>query len=47
MVQIAPGMVTQAQVKCDKCGGKGEVMKEEDKCKGCEGKRVKEVEKKI
>ena len=27
MVQIGPGLMTQAQVKCDKCGGRGETMK--------------------
>ena len=47
MVQLGPGMFTQAQAKCDKCDGRGETMKEEDRCKSCEGKRVKEETKKI
>ena len=47
MVQLGPGIMTQAQVKCEKCDGRGEVMKEEDKCKECLGKRVKEEEKVI
>jgi DnaJ homolog subfamily A member 2 len=46
-VQLGPGMITQAQVRCDKCGGKGESVKEEDRCKSCEGKRVREQEKVI
>jgi len=38
--QIGPGMVQQMQVVCPDCNGKGEVIKEEDKCTECKGKKV-------
>eukprot|EP01116_Phalansterium_solitarium_P020545 TRINITY_DN6103_c0_g1_i1.p1 TRINITY_DN6103_c0_g1~~TRINITY_DN6103_c0_g1_i1.p1 ORF type:complete len:284 (+),score=30.40 TRINITY_DN6103_c0_g1_i1:113-964(+) len=44
--QLGPGMIQQMQTVCDDCGGKGETVKEEDKCKQCKGKKV-EKEKKI
>ncbi len=47
MVQLGPGMYTQVQAACEKCSQMGVIMEEEDKCKGCAGKRVKEVEKVI
>jgi len=43
--QMGP-MIQQMQTVCDACGGKGETIKEEDKCKGCKGKKVSK-EKKI
>ncbi|KAK4188043.1 putative DnaJ-related protein [Podospora australis] len=36
--QIAPGMVTQMQMQCDVCGGRGKTIKH--KCKACNGERV-------
>ncbi|KAK4179898.1 putative DnaJ-related protein [Triangularia setosa] len=36
--QIAPGMVTQVQMQCDHCGGRGKSIKH--KCKACGGERV-------
>jgi len=38
--QLGPGMIQQMQTVCNDCGGKGEVIKEEDKCKNCKGKKV-------
>lgn len=46
-VQIGPGMYQRAQAKCSKCDGKGEIMKPEDVCKVCKGKKVIEKEKVI
>jgi DnaJ family protein A protein 2 len=39
-------MIQQMQTVCNDCGGKGEQIKEEDKCKECKGKKVTK-EKKI
>lgn len=47
LVQLGPGMFTQAQAPCEKCNQLGVIMSEEDKCKGCQGKRVQEGEKTI
>jgi len=44
--QLGPGMIQQMQTVCQECGGRGEVIKEEDKCKDCKGKKVTK-EKKI
>jgi len=44
--QLGPGMIQQMQAICNDCGGKGETIKEEDKCKDCKGKKVNK-EKKI
>jgi DnaJ homolog subfamily A member 2 len=38
--QIGPGMVQQMQTTCSACGGAGKVMREEDKCKSCKGKKT-------
>jgi len=38
--QLGPGMIQQMQTICNDCGGKGETIKEEDKCKNCKGKKV-------
>jgi len=37
--QMGP-MIQQMQTVCPDCGGKGETIKEEDKCKECKGKKV-------
>jgi len=37
--QMGP-MIQQMQTVCPECGGKGETIKEEDKCKECKGKKV-------
>lgn len=47
MAQLGPGMYTQVQAPCDSCKRMGVVISEEDRCKGCEGKRVRESEKKL
>jgi len=44
--QFGPSMIQQMQTVCNDCGGKGETIKEEDKCKDCLGKKVT-TEKKI
>ncbi|KAK4162662.1 hypothetical protein QBC43DRAFT_379849 [Cladorrhinum sp. PSN259] len=36
--QIAPGMITQVQMQCDVCGGRGKTIKH--RCKVCGGERV-------
>ncbi len=33
-------MIQQMQTICQDCGGKGEIIKEEDKCDTCKGKKV-------
>ena len=38
-------MMAQAQVKCEKCKGFGNVFEEEDLCKKCDGKKVIEQDK--
>jgi len=38
--QLGPGMIQQMQTVCQDCGGKGETIKEEDKCDNCKGKKV-------
>jgi len=38
--QLGPGMIQQMQVRCPDCEGKGEKIREEDKCKKCKGKKV-------
>jgi len=38
--QLGPGMIQQMQTVCQDCGGKGETIKEEDKCDVCKGKKV-------
>jgi len=38
--QLGPGMIQQMQTVCPDCGGKGEQIKEEDKCTNCKGKKV-------
>jgi len=44
--QFGPGMIQQMRTVCNDCGGKGESLKEEDKCKNCKGKKTTK-EKKI
>jgi len=38
--QLGPGMIQQMQTVCPECGGKGEQIKDEDKCNLCKGKKV-------
>lgn len=33
-------MIQQMQTACDACQGRGETLREEDKCKNCKGKKV-------
>lgn len=40
MVQLGPGMYTQSQSHCDKCGGAGEVIEKSSICKGCKGQKL-------
>jgi len=42
--QIGP-MIQQMQTYCDACGGKGETVKDKDKCKECKGAKVKKEKK--
>lgn len=42
---IGPGMVQQMQVVCPQCKGKGEMIKESDKCTTCKGEKVEKVKK--
>lgn len=39
MRQIGP-MIQQMQQTCSDCNGEGEMIKEKDKCKGCNAKKV-------
>lgn len=36
--QLGPGFIQQFQTTCDKCGGKGKIIK--GKCPVCSGKKV-------
>jgi len=38
--QLGPGMIQQMQTVCQDCQGKGETIKDEDKCDTCKGKKV-------
>lgn len=38
--QIGPGMVQQIQQPCQPCGQTGELIKEKDRCKKCNGKKT-------
>eukprot|EP01111_Echinosteliopsis_oligospora_P014568 TRINITY_DN550_c0_g1_i1.p1 TRINITY_DN550_c0_g1~~TRINITY_DN550_c0_g1_i1.p1 ORF type:complete len:414 (+),score=125.97 TRINITY_DN550_c0_g1_i1:49-1290(+) len=38
--QIGPGMIQQMQTHCQDCQGKGETIKDEDKCDTCKGKKT-------
>lgn len=38
--QLGPGMIQQMQTVCNDCQGKGEIIKDEDKCEVCKGKKV-------
>lgn len=40
VVQFGPGMMTQAQQVCSKCGGEGEVIPKQHRCKSCNGQKV-------
>ena len=40
MMQLGPGMYTQAQQHCDKCSGSGEMIDKKDICKKCKGKKL-------
>jgi DnaJ family protein A protein 2 len=44
--QLGPGMIQQAQVGCNKCQGTGKMIKDDDKCGGCNGSKY-EYEKKF
>ena len=37
--------VVQSQQPCGKCRGKGEILKDQDKCKNCKGEKVLSEEK--
>lgn len=41
MQRIGPGMISQSQQTCPECKGEGEVIKKEDRCKDCDGKKTK------
>jgi len=38
--QLGPGMIQQMQTVCPDCSGKGEIIREKDRCKTCMGKKV-------
>lgn len=42
---IGPGMVQQMQVVCPDCRGKGEILKDSDKCTQCRGEKVEKIKK--
>jgi len=44
--QFGPGMISKQQVRCDECNGEGETIPFKDRCRTCNGQKVKE-EKKI
>ena len=40
MRQMGPGMYSQSTGPCDDCGGQGEMINPEKRCKKCKGKKV-------
>lgn len=38
--QLGPGMIQQMQTVCPDCSGKGEIIREKDRCRQCMGKKV-------
>lgn len=40
--RLAPGLVTQENVVCTNCDGLGKIYKKKDKCKRCDGKKLRE-----
>lgn len=38
--QIGPGMIQQMQSACDDCKGTGEIVRRQDRCRDCYGKKV-------
>lgn len=38
--QLGPGMIQQMQTVCPDCQGKGELIREKDRCRQCMGKKV-------
>ena len=40
MIQLGPGMFSQTSNHCEKCGGKGDNLSEEDTCIECKGNRI-------
>lgn len=47
MRQMGPGMYSQSTGPCDDCGGQGESIDMEKRCKVCKGKKVKRDRKKL
>jgi DnaJ family protein A protein 2 len=47
MRQMGPGMYSQSTQPCDECGGQGEIINLEKRCKKCKGKKVARNKKKI
>eukprot|EP01098_Paradermamoeba_levis_P002581 TRINITY_DN1299_c0_g1_i1.p1 TRINITY_DN1299_c0_g1~~TRINITY_DN1299_c0_g1_i1.p1 ORF type:complete len:434 (-),score=187.11 TRINITY_DN1299_c0_g1_i1:271-1572(-) len=40
--QIGPNMIQQMQTVCNDCGGKGEMIREQDRCVECKGQKLKD-----
>ena len=47
MRQMGPGMYSQSTIPCDECGGTGEIIDMEKRCKICKGKKVVRDKKKL
>lgn len=47
MRQMGPGMYSQSTGPCDDCGGQGEMINMEKRCKACKGKKVKRDKKTV
>jgi DnaJ family protein A protein 2 len=43
--QLGPGCVQQIQAHCDDCSGEGEVCSAKDRCKDCQGEKIKKEKK--
>jgi DnaJ family protein A protein 2 len=41
IVQLAPGFITSARVHCPNCDGEGTTYEKDNKCKTCDGKKIK------
>ena len=40
IVQLGPGMISQSESMCDKCGGTGKIILNNDKCEVCSGNKI-------
>jgi DnaJ family protein A protein 2 len=47
IVQLGPGMIQQVLQNCDKCGGRGKIIKNDEICPQCKGARMNNITKSV